>query len=96
MKKISDSLYIETLKDVTNKLEDEIKESISTKGFCDLYIAVLNNSKHSEIFANETSLFLGTENSCKRLFKEILKKLKTSNYSLDGDFKDVVYIKKAC
>lgn len=92
MKNFSDSVYIETLADINQKLDKEISNSISKTGCCDFYIAVLNNTNRTEIFANNTSLFLGPERVCKKIFKDVLKRLKKSPYKLDGDLKDVIYI----
>lgn len=64
-------------------------------GCCDFYIAVLNTSNRTEIFANNTSLFLGPEKTCKKIYKDVIKRLKKSSYNLEGDISDqVVYIKR--
>lgn len=95
MKKLSETFYIETLADVTNKVKEEIPYAFSSEGHCEIYIATLNNANHSEIFVNETSLFLGPENACKKILKDILKNLQKSNYNIVGNIKDVVSVKRA-
>jgi len=94
MKEVEDTSYIETLKTIISKLEKEMSISFSKVGHCDLYMAYFKSAKFTEIFANEKSLFVGPEKICKKLFKDIVRKLEKSYY-LTGDLKELVNINRA-
>ncbi len=94
MKELEDTSYIEALESIISKLEKEMAISFSKIGHCDLYLAYFKSAKFTEIFANEKSLFVGPEKICKKLFKDIVRKLEKSYY-LTGDLKELVNIKRA-
>lgn len=88
--------YTTVVNNISQKLEKEIHSSIAKTGCCDFYIAMLDTASRTEIFANNTRLFLGPENICKKIYKDIVQRLENSPYYLDGDISDqIVYIRRA-
>lgn len=82
---------------VMEGLEYEINKSLSNSTRCDFFIAILDSTSSSELFANERHLFCGTDTMCKKLFKESVKllKQKMDTIEIHGNPKDdYIYIVK--
>ena len=92
MKK-ENSNYLNTLESVIQKLNSQIAYSFSRGKSCSLYIAIFDKATNCELFLNDSLIFSGSETICKKIFKDILKKLKKEHYYLDGNLTDVAYIK---
>lgn len=72
------------INEIFTKLLFLIQAGFSEYGYCSFYIASFN-SNSIEIFANDKTLFKGRDAECKRVFKELIKRLNKENYRITGD-----------
>ena len=91
--KSENSNYIKTLELVIQRLNNQITYSFSRGKSCSLYIAIFDKATNCELFLNDTLIFSGSETICKKIFKDLLKRLKKEHYCLDGNLSDVAYIR---
>ncbi len=72
------------LNELFTKLLFLIQSGFYEYGYCSFYIAS-SGGNSIEIFANDKTLFKGNDAACKKVFKELLKRLKKQDYRITGD-----------